>query len=330
MNLLKFPLQGFAALLIAAAFSCPASSEEVGREVPDIKVKLNELTVEVGIQTPFQAIHLTDSHINKIDKRNFGKLAKRFEKQTSKNNAIYREMYLMDAVHYAESHNDMMVLHTGDFLDMYSEAGLDYAACIFKRLKNCIACVGNHEFLNVVGHGVPTDEVRGELYETVQSAYPNDIIFASRIYNGVNFVAFDNVNYNISKEIFKKMKAEVKKGYPIVILCHIPLYIPEYIQHRLDQRGGAAKGAAASVMGAPAEITDKFAGDDEKKSGARYEQRATDLTIEFTEWLRTQDCVKAILCGHNHRVHAERFSPSCIQYTMPASYAGNIDLITFK
>lgn len=294
------------------------------RSVPELGLKIKQITIDVGATTPFKAIHLTDSHLNKIDNRDFDVLSARFNKMVSKENALYRDIHFMDAVHYAETHDDMLVLHTGDILDMYSEAGLDYIAAIFNRLKNVFCCVGNHEFLNVVGHGVPDDATRTLLHDTVQSAYYNDIVFDSRLINGVNFVSFDNVNYNVSQEIFDKMKLEVAKGYPIVIICHIPLYIPETIQGRLDQRGGTY----ASVMGAPAYITDTYSGT--ATSGARFEQKATSVTLQFTEYLRAQSCIKAILCGHNHKEHTEQFSPSCKQYTMPASYDANMNVITFK
>lgn len=307
-----------------------ADAQNVSREIPKLKHNYEEFTIEIGLSEPFQALHLTDSHINKIDKRDFDRLSKRFNKRVSKSKAIYREIHLMDAVHYVETHDDMLLLHTGDFMDMYSEAGLDYVAHIFNRLKNPFACVGNHEFINVNGKASLDDESRAELYESIQSAWPNDIVFASKVYKGVNFVAIDNTNNNVTKEIFSKMKAEVEKGLPIVVICHIPFYIPETIQERLNQRGGAQSGAYASVTGAPREITDRYKGDDEKMTGARYEQRSTKVTLEFTEWLRAQSLVKAIVCGHNHRKHIEQFSPSCVQYTGLAAYDGNATIITFK
>ncbi|MCQ2183939.1 MAG: metallophosphoesterase [Bacteroidales bacterium] len=318
-------------LLLTVLFcSTQAFAQNVSREIPTLKHNYEEFTVEIGLPEPFQALHLTDSHINKIDKRDFERLSSRFNRRVSKSKAIYREIHLMDAIHYVETNDDMLLLHTGDFLDMYSEAGLDYAAMIFNRLKNPFACVGNHEFINVNGKASMDDESRAELYESIQSAWPNDIVFASKVYKGVNFVSIDNTNNNVTKEIFKKMKAEVEKGLPIVIICHIPFYIPETVQERLEQRGGAESGAYASVTGAPREITDRYDGDDDKMTGPRYEQRSTKVTLEFTEWLRSQSLVKAIICGHNHRKHIEQFSPSCVQYTGLAAYDGNAAIINFK
>lgn len=319
-----------AILLATLLCSSLASAQNVSRNVPTLKHNYEEFTIEIGLQESFQALHLTDSHINKIDKRDFERLSSRFSRRVSKPKAIYREIHLMDAIHYVETHDDMLLLHTGDFLDMYSEAGLDYAAQIFNRIKNPFTCIGNHEFINVNGKASMDDETRAELYVSIQSAWPNDIVFASKVYKGVNFVSFDNTNNNVSKEIFRKMKAEVEKGLPIVILCHIPFYIPETIQERLDQRGGIKSGAYASVTGAPREITDLYDGDDDKMTGPRYEQRSTKVTLEFTEWLRSQTLVKAIICGHNHRKHIEQFSPSCVQYTGLAAYDGNAAIINFK
>lgn len=306
-----------------------------GNVVREVKApgaqRYTEHVIEVGIAEPFQALHISDSHIIKIDDRDFSRLSKRFNKRISESQScLYREIELMDAVHFVETHDSMLFIHSGDFLDMYSEAGLDFEAAIFNRLKNVIACVGNHEFINVNGKASMDDDARFSLYDAIQPSLPNDIGFASVLYKGVNFVALDNTNYNVTKEIVRKMKAEVKKGYPIVIICHVPFYVPETIQYRLDQRADWAKGASASVTGAPRDITDKYPGDDEKESGARYEQRATGTTLEFTEWLRGQSCVKAILCGHNHRTHVEQFSPSCVQYTVAGGFNGFGNVFTFK
>lgn len=325
------------ALLIASLLTVSGTSlaDGTGNVTREVKApgaqRYTEHSIEVGIAEPFQALHISDSHIIKIDDRDFSRLSKRFNKRISASQAcLYREIELMDAVHYVETHDDMLFIHSGDFLDMYSEAGLDFEATIFNRLKNVIACVGNHEFINVNGKASLDDDSRFSLYDAIQPSLPNDIGFASVIYKGVNFVALDNTNNNVTKEIVRKMKAEVKKGYPIVIICHIPFYIPETIQERLDQRADWAKGASASVVGAPREITDKYPGDDEKQTGAKYEQRATSTTLEFTEWLRSQDCIKAILCGHNHRTHVEQFSPSCVQYTVAGGFNGFGNIFTFK
>lgn len=333
---MKFRL--FRNSLMAAAFLTVSGAFLMlcaGNVTRDVKApgaqRYKEHVIEVGIPEPFQALHISDSHIIKIDDRDFSRLSKRFNKRISDSQlCLYREIELMDAVHYVETHDDMLFIHSGDFLDMYSEAGLDFEATIFNRLKNVIACVGNHEFINVNGKASMDDDARFNLYDAIQTSLPNDVGFASVVYKGVNFIALDNTNYNVTKEIVKKMKEEVKKGYPIVIICHVPFYIPETIQHRLDQRAGWEKGASASVTGAPREITDTYPGDDEKETGAKYEQRATKTTLEFTEWLRTQSCIKAILCGHNHHTHVEQFSPSCVQYTVAGGFNGFGNVFTFK
>lgn len=318
-------------VLAALLAQLPLFSEDgVSRDIKLPSRKYKEITIEVGLDRPFQALHISDSHIIRIDDRDFDRLEKRYKKRVNSKYCRYAEVPLMDAVNFVESHEDMLLIHTGDVIDMHSEAGLDFAAGIFRRVKNCMACNGNHEYINVNGKASLAEEDMSLLTPGIQTAFPNNILFDSRIYNGINFVVIDNCNNQIRPEAFNRMKEEVKKGLPIVILCHIPFYIPETIQKRLDQRGGAASGAAASVVGAPLEITENYKGNDEKETGPRYGQRSNETTLEFTEWLRKQDCVKAILCGHNHKRHEERFSPSCMQYTVPACYAGNANLITFK
>ena len=52
----------------------------------------------------------------------------------------------------------------------------------------------------------------------------NVLEFASKIVNGINFVALDNSYYNFDKEQFCFLREQVAKGLPIILLLHNPLY----------------------------------------------------------------------------------------------------------
>ena len=52
-------------------------------------------------------------------------------------------------------------------------------------------------------------------------------------------------------------------------------------------------------------------------------------TQEFYDGLKQQPQLKAILCGHMHEFFEERFSPTAVQYTVGANYAGLAHEIEF-
>lgn len=126
------------------------------------------------------------------------------------------------------------------------------------------------------------------------------------------------------------MKKEIKKGLPIVMLCHVPIYTPEHCKAQLALNGGKC----AYMTGAPLEITETFQCDpslpeEEQWRNRSVQQRADKPTLEFIAWLKKQPLLKAILCGHMHTFYQEQFSPTAIQYTVAAGYNGGAYEIEF-
>ena len=132
------------------------------------------------------------------------------------------EHYLDEAIRYAKEHD--MLLHTGDMIDFVSEANLDAAARHYCD-ADWFVSAGNHEFSQYVGEAKEDDAYKAESYQKVQEAFPNDLTFCSRIYGGVNFVSLDDVYCNVTERQHELMEQEVKRGLPIVLMCHVPFYI---------------------------------------------------------------------------------------------------------
>ena len=133
----------------------------------------------------------------------------------------------------------------------------------------------------------------------VSARYPNDLTFASRIVNGVNFVAADDGYYNFTEEQLRLMKKEVAKGLPIVFLCHVPLYAPKHYAHQMQRTGGVC----ACETGVPDELVKAWKGgvvDPSNWHDRRVQQRTDAATAEFAAYLKSQRLVKAVLCGHCH------------------------------
>ena len=289
--------------------------------------EVRKITIEVGTTSPFSALHISDTHLTRVDERNDERKAK----LAASRSKIFpdAERYFAAALDYAQK-NNLMLLHTGDLQDFVSEANIDYIAALFRQ-RACFASVGNHEFSQYVGEAHENEAYKQQSFNKVLGAYPNDVNFASRVINGVNFVAVDDVYYNFTAKQHELMRREVERGFPIVMMCHVPLYTPEHCRHILAEN----KGKAGYMTGAPLDITETYEGDPNRPASEQWrnrsvQQRADKPTLEFIAWLKEQPLLKAILCGHTHGFYQERFSPTAIQYTVGAGYAGNAYEIEFK
>ena len=292
-----------------------------------IKLKtVRHLTIPVGATKPFKALHLSDTHLTRVDDRD----NERKHKLAESRRKVFpmAERYFDAAIRYAAA-NKLMLLHTGDLQDFVSYANLD---CISDKLGkgDWFTAAGNHEYSQYVGEAREDEAYKAQSYDRVQAAFPNNLKVASRVINGVNFVAIDDVYYNVTAQQHEALRQEVAKGLPIVLMCHVPLYTPEHCQANLKSNGGVA----GYMTGAPLSITETYQHNpshpaDEQWRNRTVQQRATQETLDFIAWLKEQPLLKAILCGHCHDFYEERFSPTAIQYTVEAGYKGGVYEIEF-
>lgn len=287
---------------------------------------VRHLTIAVGATKPFKALHLSDTHLTRVDSRdNERKQALAASRQRV---FPWAEHYFDAAIRYARE-RDLMILHTGDLQDFVSEANIEF---IREQLGigDWYASAGNHEYSQYVGEAKEDAAYKMQSYAKVQSAFPNDLTVASRVINGVNFVALDDVYYNVTAEQHEAMRREVAKGLPIVLMCHVPFYTPNHCQTILKGNGGIA----GYMTGAPLSITETYQQDASRPASEQWrnrtvQQRADKATLDFIAWLKEQPLLKAILCGHCHSFYEERFSPTAMQYTVEAGYKGGAYEIEF-
>lgn len=294
---------------------------------PNLKLDIRPLSLNVGAEKPFSALHISDSHLTRVFES---------ESQRKRDLALRRQRIFKWAEHYFDAHiryaaeHDMMLLHTGDLIDFVSEANLAFVAEQL-GIGDWFASAGNHEYSQFVGEAREDAAYKAQSFDKVQAAFPNNLTLASQIVNGVNFVAVDDVYYNFTEQQRELMAKEVERGLPIVMLCHVPLYTPKHCEFGLKH----TKGLAAYLTGAPLEITSKYKeypnlAPDQKWRNRSVQQRADKPTLDFIAWLKEQPQLKAILCGHCHYFFEERFSASAIQYTVAAGYTGAAYAIDFK
>ena len=182
-----------------------------------------------------------------------------------------------------------------------------------------------------MGEALEYAAYQADSYARFSASFPNDLTFASRVVNGVNFVAVDDVYYNFTAEQFARMEKEVAKGLPIVLMCHVPLYTPRHHDVELKKSGGVC----SYETGVPDEkiatwrAPRRHLSKEEEWRDRRVQQRADAPTKEFVKYLKAQPLLKAILCGHCHAFWQEPFSQTAVQYVCSATYMGEGYAIDF-
>ncbi len=290
-------------------------------------MKLRHISITVNVEVPFEALHISDTHLALCDGRDGERKAALAAGRDAQMHDAPR--YLEEALRFAETRGAML-LHTGDLIDFTSAANFDAAKRCFSRVKWILACVGNHEFSQFVGEAEENAAYRAQSAAAVQSVWPNDIDFASKMVNGVNFVALDNSYYRFSESHCARMEAEVAKGLPIVMLCHTPLHMPGHYADQMGKTGGVC----AYECGVPDNLVDSWMKERDWPEGERWrdrrvQQRADKTTKEFLEYLRAQPLLKAVLSGHTHAFWKERFSSTAVQFVCSALFNGEGLLIKF-
>ncbi len=243
----------------------------------------------LGAEKPFRLLHISDTHLCLADERD----NERKNKLAEGRKKVFGDGE--DALAWSIEKSkelDALLVHTGDLLDFVSEANID-AAKKFTDENDCFFAAGNHEFSLYVGEAWEDKAYRDQSLDKVQAAFKNDIRFCSRVVNGINLIAIDNSYYRFEQEQLDALKAEVKRGLPILLFMHNPMHTDEFYNYRRNVEGVKI----AYLTGTPAEMMQDY--DDH-----RFRQQCPDeITIEATDYIANEPMIKALFTGHLHFSH---------------------------
>ncbi|MCR5484033.1 MAG: metallophosphoesterase [Clostridiales bacterium] len=256
--------------------------------------------INVGATAPFDIVHVTDSHLTLADDRDDKrKIELSINRKRGFQNA---EKYLIEAGEYAQK-NGSVLCHTGDMIDFVSCANLDFAREYCEKYDPFFIA-GNHEFSLYVGEAKEDAAYREKSLSLVQSAFKSDIRFCSRVVNGVDLVGIDDGYYNFEESQYEALKNEVKKGLPIILFIHNPIFEPELFKHAKSN----GEVGIAYLTGAPAELIKDYPKD-------RFEQQKPDeLTLEVCDYIRNCEAIKAVVAGHLHYDFESSFEGGKMQF----------------
>ena len=271
-------------------------------------LKIKKTTIEIGLEKPLKILHMTDSHLPfycDSDPENMIRQGKKRNEKRSVRN-------LNKLMKYGEKNCDLIV-HTGDLIDYISKPCVEFAKEFLKKEK-FLFVAGNHEYAKYDGRKEDM-AYRLESLEEI-GGYGVDIFFNSHVFGGVNFVGVDDAYHQAEYEQLEMLKDEVKKGYPIILFMHAPLYEKELYKKSYKFWNGEI-----CLLGSDAEAHPEVVGDIAEPF---------DSTKAFYEYVINEPQIKAVLAGHLHFGFESALPGGTMQYVTNRGDRGNAREITIK
>lgn len=271
-------------------------------------------TINIGIEKPIKFLHITDTHIALDDPEKIsGRAAGCFEGDEEGKTIELLKM----ALAYAKE-NNLPIVHTGDLIDFFSRATFNVVDELFTKDIDYIYAAGNHDFCHFVGEAREDYEYKWEKINDIAPHIKSNLYFDSKIIGGVNFVSLDDSYYQITMGQIESLKAEVAKGYPIVLCMHVPIYSPNLAQAAIPEWCPNV----SFLMGVPEKVLSKYPED------RRIQQTPDETTKKAIDYIKNEPLIKALITGHNHINHEEEIIKDKMQFTTHGTFAGFVREIT--
>lgn len=259
--------------------------------------------IDIGLNKPVKIARITDSHLAYVNGA---------DNAVAREQASIRYQYYVDAdkklekcVNYAKASGVDLVAFTGDIWDFFSMGNLYKFSQATKVLDDFIYSIGNHEDIRKVGGNLSTGDDFTLIRNTISQYVKNDLSFDTRDLGEVTVVSMDNSRYTFDANQVEKMKAEIAKGKPILIMMHIPLYTDELFEVAKENND------TGSIIG----------------------KTTTGATKEMVDLINANpDIIKGIFAGHLHYDHSSKTSGGIAQHLLRASVQekGFIEIIEVK
>ena len=297
-------MAGAGALIVTAQL--PALSEDKPEIFPTRgrfeRLSMSYATVEIGLKEPFSVMHLSDTHLTAAYEHE-GEANLTMSKKRTKTFGGRQEEALRDALAWAKQHVEYIV-HTGDLIDWQTEANFDLVKKYFG--DTIIGSIGNHEYKVSDRKYEPSEAYKDPTRKLLQKNYPFNTLFQAQVVHGVNFITLDNVFGTVTAKQVKRFKKEAKKGLPMVLCCHVPIFTDKI--HREDKRFWDKNPKPMTSAEVPV------------SRGDYYRQQTDPVTSEFIAYLKQEPLLKCILTGHMHITTEDQFSPTCREYAVAGGF----------
>lgn len=246
---------------------------------------------------PTRIFHITDTHLSMKDDREipFQEYSNRMagaykiNKHFKRGEELSTKESFEQTLQLAKEQKADFIALTGDIFSFPSEAAVEWAAQKLKDTSIPYAYVaGNHDW-HYEGMPGSSQQLRSTWTEKrLRPMYQgNNPLFAAYDVNGVRFICIDNSIYEILPEQLEFFKSQVKSPIPLVLLMHIPLYIPG---RSLGYGCAHPDWGASTDRGFELERREKW------REGGH-----TKTTLQFHTEVFNAPNLMGILAGHTHK-----------------------------
>jgi len=254
--------------------------------------------IEIGLDRPVKLLHVTDTHISDTDDRD----DERKQRICKSNNIPEIRQYFRETIDYCNENCDMMV-HSGDLISVVSPRSLEVVREFLDTCDNYLIIAGNHEFSQYCGEAWEGIAYKMTAFQKVQRILNEDLLFSSKEVGGVNVVGVDNTYYRTEPWQLWRLQREAKKGLPIVLMMHVPLFEESLFQRVM------ANSKIAYLMGCDeahlAQFNDEF---------REVQQRPNDDDLRFIDYVYSEPLIKCVLAGHVHFNHESKLPGGITQF----------------
>ena len=177
------------------------------------------------------------------------------------------------------------LIFTGDIADSPSRANLELLESMLEG-RRYLYTFGNHDYYSY-DSDCGCAEDRDLFLDEFLRFLPCDPTMDAMQIGGVNFVALDDSLAQFSWLQLDFLKAEIKKGLPILLFLHLPIYSPTFVPKAYEWWDSSmCVGTPADVLAAHGETDPKMPAD--------------EATLAMLELIRTEPLIKAIFASHLH------------------------------
>lgn len=277
-------------------------------------LKLVNSSLNIGLDKPIKLLHVTDTHISDTDERDDAR-----KQRICRSNPIDAiKKNFRDAIDYCNTNCNIMV-HSGDLISVVSPKSLEVVREHLDCCDNYVMVAGNHEFSQYCGEAWEDIAYKMTAYPLVYGKLHEKMLFTSKEIGGVNIVGIDDSYYQVEQWQLWRLKREVAKGLPIVLFMHVPLFEESLFQRSVRNNSEGI----AYLMGCDEEHLMNF-----NNEFREVQQRPTDDTLRFIEYVYSQPLIRCILAGHVHFNHESVLPGGAVQYVTSLNWRGDARELT--
>ena len=188
------------------------------------------------ITESIKVVHIADTHLFRDDERGIpyqefsNRMAKAYNQTTHFKTRVKTnpEEAFEQTLAFAKEVNADVITLIGDIFSFPSESAIEW---VESKLKETgipfIYIAGNHDWhyegMEGTLESLRDIWIKKRLLPLYQGNHP---LMAAYDIKGIRFLAIDNSTYQINKEQLAFFEEQVASGMPLVLLVHIPMYVP--------------------------------------------------------------------------------------------------------